>query len=111
MVNPGPPASGVALQSISVNPNVLSIGNSGIVTVTLTEPAGTGGVTVALSSSNRMAAPVPPSVTIPQGATSATFNLNAGAVNRFAQVTLTASYLGVSKKAGLFIVGWLGNSK
>jgi hypothetical protein len=60
--------------------------------VTLTSAAGTGGVVVGLSSSNSTDASVPSSVTVPQGATSATFTVTAGSLSSAVVVTLTASY-------------------
>ena len=96
-----PPA--VALNGVSVNPSAVVSGQSATGTVTLTAAAGSGGVPVALSSSNAAAASVPSSVTVPQGASSATFSVNTGNVSSATSVTLTASYSGLSKTFGLTV--------
>ena len=92
-INPPPPA----LSSVLVAPKTIVSGQSGIGTVSLTAAAGTGGVVVSLSSSNATAASLPPTVTVPQGSTSATFTVTTGTISASTRVTLTASYLGVSK--------------
>ena len=89
----------VSLSGIGVSPTAITSGQTTSVTVTLTNPAGTGGASVSLVSSNVSAAPVPTSVTVAQGSTSATVSLKAGTVSATTSVTLTASYAGVSKTA------------
>ncbi len=95
-----PPA---ALSSISVNSATIVGGQPGTGTVTLTSAAGSGGAMVALSSSNASAANVPASVTVPQGATSATFSITTGNVTAATSVTFTATYASVSKTVGLTV--------
>jgi hypothetical protein len=92
-VNPPAPA----LRSVSVSPRAVVSGGSGTGTVTITTAAGTGGVTVSLSSSDTMVFGVPSTVTIAEGANSATFPMLAGDVSNWSRATLTASYAGVSK--------------
>jgi hypothetical protein len=46
---------------------------------------------------------VPSLVTIPQGSTSTTFSVTAGSITGSTQVTITASYLGVSEGFGLTV--------
>ena len=89
-----PPAA--ALSSLSVSASTIVSGQSGTGTVNLTSPAGIGGVTVSLSSSNPAAAGVPSSVTVPQGFTSVAFTVTAGTVSSPTAATLTASYSGVN---------------
>jgi hypothetical protein len=97
-INPPP----TVLSALTISPNVLLSGQSASGTVTISEPAGPGGVVVALSSSN-LAAPVPPSVTISAGLTTASFTTVAAAVSSTTPVVLTASYAGAIRTANLTI--------
>jgi uncharacterized repeat protein (TIGR03803 family) len=69
------------IAALTFSPNTVFPGSSSTGTVTLSAPAPSGGAPVALSSSNDGAVTVPPSVTVPAGASSATFT------------ALTASYV------------------
>ena len=89
-----------ALSSLAVTPSTIQSGQTGIVTVTLTTPAGAGGLPVSLASSYPAGANVPPLVTVPQGATQIAVNFTAGAVTVSSAFTITATYLGVIKSAG-----------
>lgn len=64
-----------ALQSLALNPTTVVGGNPSQGTVTLAGAAPTGGVVVALSVINPEWAQVPPSVTVPAGASSANFTV------------------------------------
>lgn len=99
-INPPPPG----LSSVAVSPSTILSGQSATGTVTLTAPAGTGGVAVSLSSSNPSAAGVPSTVTVPQGAVSATFPVVAGNVLVSTPVTVTASYSGTNVQANIVII-------
>jgi hypothetical protein len=78
---PLPPASANAsLSTIRVNPKDVVGGDPSTGTATLTGAAPAGGFVVSLSSDNTAAATVPPSVTIPAGATSATFPITTNVV-------------------------------
>jgi hypothetical protein len=66
-------------------------------TVTLTAAAPTGGARVALESGNTDAAKVPASVTVPEGSTTATFLVDTSTVPAPRDVTIEASYLGVTR--------------
>jgi hypothetical protein len=72
-------------------------------TVTLSNPAPAGGVSVALQSSNGSAASGPSTVAVSPGASSASFTINTGGVSAATSVTLTASYAGVNKTAILTV--------
>ena len=72
----GPPT----LTSVTLNPTSVTGGASSTVTVTLTGPAPSGGLTVKLSSSNTGVATVPASVTVPSGATTTTFTISTNPV-------------------------------
>jgi hypothetical protein len=73
-------------------------------TVTLNGPAPAGGARVLLSSSNTAAAQVPSSVTIPVGATSATFTVTASIVLFSTSADISASYNGTTKTATLAVL-------
>ncbi|HEY0617953.1 MAG TPA: hypothetical protein VGD15_10205 [Kribbella sp.] len=75
-VNPdGTPPPTPALSAFTVNPTSVPGGNPATGTVTLRSAAPAGGLVVTLSSQLPNAASVPPSVTVPAGATSATFTV------------------------------------
>jgi hypothetical protein len=77
--------------SLACSPASLTAGASTTCTVSLTQPAPAGGSIVTLSSTNPAALPVPPSVTVPAGATSTTFTATAGTVATAQTATLTAT--------------------
>jgi hypothetical protein len=76
-----PPSASAALSALSVSPTDVVGGDPATGTVTLSAAAPAGGVVVALSSDNTAAATVPASVTVPAGATSATFPVTTNAVS------------------------------
>jgi thermitase len=92
-----------SLSSLSLNPTSVVGGNSSTGTVTLTAPAPSGGFVVNLSSSNTNVATVPSTVTVPAGATSATFTVSTRAVSSATSVTITASAGGISRTATLTV--------
>src|SRR3989449_655718 len=96
-----PPGS-LMLSSVGVNPTSVTSGSSSTGTVTLSGSAPSYGATVDLSSS-ASAAMVPPSVTVPGGASNATFAVNTSAVTTSTSVTITASYAGATKTASLTV--------
>jgi hypothetical protein len=77
---PPPPSSTTSLSTIRVNPTDVIGPNPSTGTATLTAAAPAGGFVVSLSSDNTAAANVPPSVTVPAGATSANFTVTTNAV-------------------------------
>jgi hypothetical protein len=98
-VNPVPPPT---LVSLTIAPALVTRGMATQGTVTLTGPAGNGGVRVALQSSSVLAASVTPNfVLIPQGQTSATFPITTGP--SAGVVTFTATFAGVSQTAILTV--------
>jgi hypothetical protein len=96
-------AAGPSLSSLTLNPTSVSGGSTSQGTVTLTGAAPSGGSVVTLASSNTTVATVPSSVTIPAGATSATFVVTTYSVAAPTSVTISASYGGVSKTATLTV--------
>jgi hypothetical protein len=93
--------STVALSALTVNPPSVVGGNSSTGTVTLTGAA-TANIVVALSSNNASAS-VPPSVTVPQGATSASFSIATQPVSSSTVANISAIFNGVTKTATLNI--------
>lgn len=70
-----------ALASLALNPTTVTGGQSSQGTVTLASPAPAGGVLVALSSTNTAVAQMPPSLTVPEGATSASFTVTTSPIS------------------------------
>ena len=66
-------------------------------------PAPAGGAVVTLSSSNTARVTVPASVTVPAGATSATFTANTTTVTAFTFADISASYAGTTVSSRLFL--------
>jgi len=92
-----------SLTSLTVSPTVVVGGSSTAVigTVTLNGPAGTLGQVISLKSSNTADATVPGTVTIPAGATFATFPVTTFAVNNTVDVTITGTVGASSQSATL----------
>src|SRR5205807_1420725 len=93
----------VTLSTLSLNPTTVTGGDSSTGTVTLSGPAPSGGAQVALSSSDTSVATVPSSVTVADGATSATFTVRTSAVSASTTVTISATFAGVTKTASLTV--------
>jgi len=91
----------VTIHSLTVQPTSVVGGSTATGTVTLTAPAPTGGAIVNLSSSNTNVATVPSTVTVPAGATRATFTISTQAVANSTSVTIAASVGGVTRTASL----------
>jgi hypothetical protein len=94
-----PPSGAAALSTLSLSPLTVTGGNSSQGVVTLTSAAPSGGALVALSSSNTSVATTPTSVTVPAGATSASFGVTTRSVTASTSVTISASYNGVARTA------------
>ncbi len=97
-----PTAAPASLASISLSPATVTGGASSQGVVTLTSAAPSGGLAVALSSSNA-AATVPASITVPAGATSAAFTVATSSVTASTVVTITASAGGTTQSAALTV--------
>ena len=91
-----PAAGAVALSAVSASPNPVYGGQASTGTVTLTAAAPAGGALVALSSASP-AFTVPASVTVAQGASTATFPSPDHPSTVTATGTLSAKYAGTSK--------------
>lgn len=94
--------SSAVLSSLLFNPASVVGGTSSTGIVTLTAAAPVGGALVSLLD-NSLAASVPASVTVPQGATTATFSVSTTPVGADTTATVTGSYNGVSR-AGLLTI-------
>jgi uncharacterized repeat protein (TIGR03803 family) len=92
-VDPMAPAAPLpTLTGLTLAPSVLVGGQSSTGTVTLGGPAPSGGAVVALSSGSSSVASVPTTVTVPDGATFASFVVSTKPVKRTKTTTITASY-------------------
>ncbi len=95
--------SPASLSAVSVSPTSVVGGTTSQGKVTLTSGAPSGGAVVNLSSANPSVAAVPASVTVPAGATSATFNVTTSTVTVNTSVIITATYSGVSRTTTLTV--------
>lgn len=92
-----------SLAQLSLSASSVQAGATVQGTVTLTRPAGQGGVVVQLQSSNASLAQCPASLTIPEGQTTGTFTISTTTTGA-GSVTISASLGGVSRTATLQIV-------
>jgi serine protease AprX len=99
---PPPPLPLPSLSSLTMTPASVTGGSPAVGTVTLDGPAPMAAL-VTLSSGNPAVA-VPADVTIPLGATSASFSLTTTAVAMPTPVTVYATFLGVTKDAPLTVM-------
>jgi hypothetical protein len=81
-----------ALQAFTLNPTNVRAGMHAIGTITLTLPAPSSGALIQLYSSDETAATLPYTVTIPAGASAATFSITTYTVTASTPVTITAAY-------------------
>ncbi len=93
-VNPG----------VTLTPDTLNLltRDAGTLSVTLTHPAGVGGVAIALSTSDAAVAAIPSNVAVPEGATTATFNVTTG--TSAGTATIAASTSGFSNGTSQVVV-------
>jgi hypothetical protein len=92
----------VVLASVSLSPTMVAGGNSSVGTVSLDGPAGSGNVTVSLSSNN-LAVKVPATVTILSGRSSASFAVKTSVVSKQQVVAIMARSGTVSKTVSLTV--------
>jgi hypothetical protein len=85
------PAATASLATLALQPSKVVGGARATGSVALTAAAPTGGLIVALASSNGSLATVPASVTIAGGASSATFSVDTAPTRKNRSVTITAS--------------------
>ncbi len=100
------PVLDIAVASVAPSTvDVLASGGTAILTVNVVEPAPAGGIAINVSSGTSDFA-VPSSVTVPAGATSATFRIRADATAAAGPITITATLAdgGSSKTAAATVV-------
>ena len=91
--------------SLTLSPSSVTGGTSSPTgTVTLNGPAPSGGALVSLSSSNAAASVPANGVTVPAGATSATFTVTTSAVATSTSVTISGAYGGGTQTATLTVI-------
>lgn len=101
------PEEKAELLNLTLNPTRVTAPATSTGTVILSAPAPAGGVSVTLRSSDTKKATVPASVTVPEGATSATFVIKTltgslgGGDNK---VTISATFGGITRSATLSVV-------
>lgn len=106
-VVPTPPPA-PALQSVTVAQASVASGRSATGTATLNVAAPAGGAQVSLFSSNPAVASVPPSVTIPAGATSSTFTVSTRTQSATNTVSIAGTYAGSGRAGLLGVIGQNG---
>jgi len=92
-----------ALSTLTTNVTAATGGVNVTGTVTLTRAAPTGGAVVTLASSSTTIGTVPASVTVAAGATTATFTITTRTVTAASSLTITGTYLGVSKAVAITV--------
>ena len=93
----------VSLASLVLSPTTVKGGTASHGTVTLSGPAPAGGAVVTLASANTAVVRVPPTLTVPAGANSATFTSKTRHVSANVTVPISASYAGQRKTASLTV--------
>ena len=104
-VDPGlaPPPT-TTLTALTLNPSSVTGGSTSTGTATLSAPAPTGGVVVALTTDSAIAS-TPSAVTVPPGATTATFVVTTTTVSGTTLVTVAATSAGATRSADLTVTG------
>lgn len=87
------------VSALSCNPSAVPAPGTTTCTVTLSQAAGTAGAVVALTSGSPVT--VPPSVTVPSGATTASFTATVASVTADQTATVTATLNGVTASAAV----------
>jgi hypothetical protein len=90
------------LTSIAISPTSTKGGNKVTVTITLSGPAPTGGMSVTLSD-NSSKISTPASASVPAGQTQVSYSSTTSTVTSGTTVTVTASLNGVSKTADVYL--------
>jgi hypothetical protein len=102
--SPPPGSSGLALD-VQLNPTTVFGAGTSTGTVVLAAPAPAGGATVQLASTIPSRASVPPSVTVPAGATTASFPVTTSNGNQQVTIVISGSYAGSTQGAILIAYG------
>ena len=97
--------------SFNVSTATIASGQTAAGSVNLSGPAPTGGLSIALSSSNNATVSVPSSVFIAEGDTAATFTLTAGSVTANRTATVSARLWDQNSSQTITVQPWLGSIK
>ena len=81
--------------TLSIDPNPVTGGSTATGSITLADAAPAGGATIALNSTDSVAARVPTLLTIAANQNFGTFNISTGQVNSTRAVTISATYQGI----------------
>ena len=98
-----PPAAPATLQNLTLSTTSVAGGSTVLGTVILSGAAPQGGAAASLASSNAAVVGVPPGLTVPQGATAATFSATTSAVSASTTVTISATYNGTTRTTTLTV--------
>jgi hypothetical protein len=101
---PSPAPSGLAVASLSLTQSSVQGQQQPTGVVALTQAAPSSGVIVQLASSNPTVAQVPSTVMVVGGQSSASFTVNTSTVSSNAQSTISATYNGSTRTAGLTVM-------
>lgn len=101
IISPGS-SSAATLSSVSVSPASVVGGSSSTGTVTLSAAAPSGGAAVSLSD-NSAAVSTPAGVTVPAGATNASFTITTTSVSASTSATISAVWGGTTRTAALTV--------
>jgi len=93
----------LAVSALTVAPSEVIGGGTAQATVTLNGPAPAGGSTVTLQSADPTSVAVPPTVLVPEGASSATFTATSASVTATVEVSISAT-LGASSQSATLTV-------
>ena len=93
----------IGVASLSVTPSTVPGGTTATGTVTLAAPASSGGTAVALTSSDPLVALPPLTITVANGATTASFPIETFMVAAQRSVTIQAATMGTAQSAGLTV--------
>ena len=102
IVNPAS-APAPALATLTLNPARVRGGTSATGTVTLSAPAPSAGLVVALRSTKPSLASVPASIVVAAGTKSKNFTVRTASTRRTNLATISASYAGVNKTATITV--------
>ena len=94
----------VTVSSVTVNPSAAASGGTVTLTVQLSGAAPSGGVSVGLTSSNQTTVPVPTTLNVSAGQTSASTLIQSGSVTSATTVTITATLYGSTQQTQLTIL-------
>ena len=94
--------------ALVVNPTLLGGGQQATGNITLSKPAPTGGINIALASSDTTAATVPSSVTIAEGETNGVFAITANSVSVAKTTAISAQLYDQTQSVAVNVKPWLG---